>query len=102
MGALAIGITEEEQVLFNEVKKVMDKYPDLDRKFGVHWIHSHFEVAEGEVLHETHDEEKRVLTTNVIPAENLPKDSFATQWVYDENGNIQVGVYCCDVPAPIK
>lgn len=81
-----------------ELKEVMDKYPHLDRKFGIMLDHTHFDIKENEILHETHDKAQRVLTVNTIKKSELSSNAKATQWVFDEKGEIKVAQYCCDPP----
>lgn len=93
--ALALGIREEENALFAELSKVMEKYNHLERKFGISLVHSHFPMSANETLYETHDEQNRVLTCVVVPKSQVTEGTLVSQWQFDESGSATPSQYCC-------
>jgi len=91
----ALGLANDEVQLFEELNKVMEKYPHLNRKFGITLAHSHFEIGENEILHETHSVKDRTLSVRTIDKSEV-KNAHPTQWIFKEDGTIQVAQYCCD------
>lgn len=90
------GLSDSEIKMFAEIQTVLDKYQANTREFGLHLVHSHFNVNETEILHETHNKEARTLSVKPILLDNLPVSSKATMWCFDKSGTIKVMQFCCD------
>lgn len=89
-------LSSSEIEMMNEVFGVFKKYADKTRSFGLQLVHSHFTIAENEILYETHDEKNRVLTVVPVSLDSLKTKPLATAWQQTENGGITVVMFCCD------
>src|SRR4051794_39993335 len=74
-----------------ELREVLKKHGKRDR-FGVALLHSHFEMADDEVLVEISDEESRVLTLRPVKHANV-SNTVSTIWKLLD-GEIKAGVHC--------
>ena len=88
-------LSSEERKMMKEVGSIFSKYKGKTRQFGLQLIHSHFQLAEDEILHETHNKRNRVLTTIPVKIDRT-KDALATAWQISANGKIIVSMFCCD------
>lgn len=97
----ALGIDQAELSLFQELKEVMAKHTKVKRKFGIALEHEHFPLNDGEVLHETHDAEARILKVEVIKKESLPEHTVIAEWSL-ASGEPTPSRYCCTLSTPSK
>lgn len=74
-------LTVREIKMFDEIRQVMEKH-NLPRKFGLYFVHQHFKLKEGEILHEENDKEKRTHVTTVVKKGSM-KNSHKTQWEFE-------------------
>ena len=91
-------LTPTELNMFQEVFKVLQKYSNRTRQFGLQLVHSHFHIEKNEILYETHDEIQRTLNIRPINRESFSGKStpLATAWVQNEKGEIEVCMFCCE------
>ncbi len=89
-------LSSSEIEMMNEVFGVFKKYADKTRSFGLQLVHSHFPIAENEILYETHDKKNRVLTVVPVDRDSLKTKPLATAWQQTKNGGITVAMFCCD------
>jgi hypothetical protein len=78
-------VNDEDAECLAEIAAVLRKHNNIDR-FGVHLLHSHFDLKEHEVLLEVSDTENRVLSIRPVSNDNLTKSSLQTQFRFIENG----------------
>lgn len=91
-------LSTSEIEMMNEVFGVFKKYANNTRSFGLQLVHSHFAIADNEILYETHDEKNRVLTVVPVDFDSLNSKPLATAWQQTVDGNICVTMFCCDGP----
>lgn len=88
--------TGKDAAMMNELFQVLRKYDAVDR-IGVNLLHDHFEVNDGEVMIETHDEETRTLTIKPYRNANLKESEIElqeTNWRFDEGGSVVAMQVC--------
>ena len=90
------GLSLKEEQMFSEVAQVLDKYNGQTREFGLHLEHSHFEVNEEEVMHETNDKLGRNSILRPVPKNKLPERAYPTAWSVDKTGVAAISTWCCD------
>ena len=74
------GFTSDDAALFEEIREVLKKHDALT-KYGVCLLHKHFELKEDEVLLETCDSSKRVLTVRPVSSASLEtRSALQTIW----------------------
>lgn len=86
---------EKDAKLFREMYKLL-KVHDAVGRFGITLLHDHFEVNDGEVLVETHNEQSRTLAIKPYRSQEL-KESYElqpTNWRFDENGEVVAMQFC--------
>ncbi|MGO9319819.1 MAG: hypothetical protein ACLQBY_03305 [Solirubrobacteraceae bacterium] len=74
----ALPLTADDAAFVSELRALLERHGNLDR-FGVCLLHEHFAVEDNEILLETNDPERRVLTVTPENAETLPEFK-ATMW----------------------
>ena len=72
----------EDMGCLNEIKAVLEKHNATSR-FGLHLLHSHFELENDEVLVEDTDEINRVQTISPIKKSKIPENAMFTNWRFD-------------------
>lgn len=77
-------ISEKDMTVLAEIREVLLRHDCIDR-FGVNLLHSHFDIAEDEVLVEYTDADSRRLVSKVERIADLEGVSkkIATQWTFD-------------------
>jgi len=76
-----------------EIREVLRRHGKLDR-FGVALLHSHFDLANDEILLESSDEESRTLVTKPVKeAETAGTRKVGTIWMLRE-GDIAAMSWC--------
>lgn len=68
---------------FVEIREVLRKYDKLER-FGVALLHSHFDLADDEIMLESSDEESRTLVTTAVKQANAGTSNIGTVWMLRE------------------
>jgi len=96
----ALNLNEVELKMFREISNVLQKYDGKTRKFGLQLIHSHFPLKSEEILHETHDKERRKMLIQPILKNLIPSKAFATAWTLNPSGNPSAVMFCCDDDDP--
>jgi hypothetical protein len=91
-----LGLTVTENKMISEIALVFNKYKESTRQFGLHLVHSHFDVNASEVMHETNDKLGRNSIVRPIPKEKLPENSYPTAWSVDKTGIAEISTWCCD------
>ena len=77
-----------DEPCLNDIRAVLDKHGCLDR-FGVALLHSHFDIADDEILLETTDEEKREHWVRPVKKKRLEEaglDAQTTVLSFNESG----------------
>ncbi len=92
----ALQLSNTEQQMLQEVFDVFAKYKSKTRKFGVQLVHSHFPLKKGEILLETHDKEKRILTIVPKRLKDMGPIPKATAWSESSSGQLKICMFCCD------
>lgn len=90
-------IDEKDTPCLEEIRQVLMKHNCLDR-FGISLLHSHFDLADDEMLLETTDLEKREHWVRPVKTSFLKENGFTAQPTvinFDEKGFNQ---YCGCVP----
>lgn len=88
----------KDKPLFDEIREVLRKHKAIDR-FGIAHLHGHFKVNEGEVMVETHDEQKRTLTIKPYRNQNLKEPNTElqpTNWRFGEDGRVIEMQFCIE------
>jgi hypothetical protein len=96
MPSLDIQLSKSEKAMFGEIFSILKKYNGSTRAFGMQLIHTHFDVGYNEILHETHDEEKRILKIKPVFLSDVPQTAKPTAWGFSEMGKPKVIQMCCD------
>ena len=76
-------ITDQDYVVLNEVKEVLQKHGVMDR-FGVCLLHRHFDVKEEELAVEYTDVENRISTIKVEAAGGVKGPFLETMWRFSD------------------
>ncbi len=87
---------ERDRAVMDEIRSVLVKHGALKR-FGVTLLHSHFDLADDEILVETVDAEKRTLTIRPMPAKEAMAagDPVETSWRLDSpSGKPECVIHC--------
>jgi hypothetical protein len=71
-------LTADDAAFVSELRALLERHGNLDR-FGICLLHEHFDVRHNEILMETNDPERRILTVTPENAETLPEFK-ATMW----------------------
>lgn len=87
----AISRTAADDALFAEIAAVLDKHNAIDR-FGIALLHTHFPIAEGEILVEETDPARRV--QRIAPERQAPARAIETAWRLGPDGGAVVSCYC--------
>jgi hypothetical protein len=91
-------LNDDDMACLSDIRDILRKHGKLDR-FGVNLLHSHFPIAEDEVLVEACDDEARTLTMHVKPKDVLASpDLKATAWRLSD-GEAMLGCYSACVAA---
>lgn len=91
--------SKTELELFEEIAKIISRYPELKGKYAIGLVHAHYPVSADEVLHETSDKANRVSTLSPIKKIDLPKKAFPSQWTVELDKQILKVTpitWCCD------
>jgi len=91
----SLQLSKKEYQMMQEVFQVMSKY-NTKRKFGIQLIHSHFPIANNEVLYETHEVKNRTLTQIPIRVDDIDNNALATSWEMTKGKEVAVSCFCCD------
>lgn len=84
-------ISEKDELCLNEIRGILEKYNSINR-FGITLLHEHFEINDDEVLIETCDTEKRILTITPVKSGFLKNRNYIeTNWRLDVEG---ASTYC--------
>jgi hypothetical protein len=77
-------LSESDRAVMREVRGVLERHGALGR-FGLTLLHSHFGVADDEVLVESVDAPAREITIRPVPREAIPSGakSITTSWRLD-------------------
>lgn len=81
-------IDDADAPCLEEIRQVLEKHGALTR-FGVSLLHSHFDLAEDEMMLETTDQDKREHRVRPVKRAWLEAEGFAVQTTivsFDENG----------------
>ena len=87
---------EADRAVMDEVRQVLAKHGALER-FGLTLLHSHFDLAADEILVETVDVERRMLTVRPVPQQKAVDagDLVPTSWRLDRHDHEPMcGTYC--------
>ncbi len=92
---------EADQSCIDEIRAVLARHDALDR-FGLTLLHSHFELAEGEILVESVDTVARRLETRVVRAEDpVAEAAIETSWRLDDiSANVKCETMCLRPEGP--
>ena len=83
--AESMGLSEQDQVLFSDIREVLEKHGALE-KFGITLLHEHFPIADDEILKEWHDVENRTLTLKPIKRGSIANNNLMyTAWELKNN-----------------
>lgn len=91
---------EHDHVIIGEIRAILEKHGALQR-FGVTLLHSHFKVADDEILVETVDKRARKLTVQPISAAEVEHygTPIETSWRLDSpDGKPTCLTYCFRAP----
>lgn len=80
-----------DDALFAELAAVLNKHSARDR-FGVVLLHTHYPIADGEMLVEETDVETR--TQTIRPAPGRPADTIETAWRLGPQGQAITNCVC--------
>jgi hypothetical protein len=86
-------ISEEDSVLMEEISATLRRHGALDR-FGVTLLHSHFPVADDEILVESCDVVGRTLTIQPVAKAELEGLSYTTTSWHLGSGKPQMACVC--------
>jgi hypothetical protein len=90
-------LSAEEMPFVEEFKQLLQKHNKLDR-FGLTLLHRHFDLADGEVLLEDTDVNRRIQEIRPIKADSLPAGSaMETAWRFDEGPKMWCVLFCINV-----
>ncbi|MEW6733872.1 MAG: hypothetical protein AB1489_21275 [Acidobacteriota bacterium] len=82
-----IGSNDEECI--SELRAVLERHGRLQR-FGICLLHTHFNMADDEILMETCDTTTRTLTISPVKKEHLKdEDIIITNWSLEQGNGIQ-------------
>jgi hypothetical protein len=85
----------EDEQCFREIRDVLKKYNALDR-FGLTLIHSHFDLAEDEVMLETTDVEARAQFVRPVKKAALENEHYSiTNWKLADGDQLVKRVCVC-------
>lgn len=88
-------LADDDRQCMDEVRAVLSRHGKLDH-FGLLLLHSHFPVAENELLVETCDRESRVLTIRPRDRADLGTVRLReTAWRLDTDASLQECVFAC-------
>lgn len=100
---MTTNLSESDVEFFGAFADLLNKFPEQRGRFNLRLDHSHFDVADEEVLMEHHDAASRVLTTKVIQRADLAPDAMEVEWRVErsEDGlNIKLVQGCCGEDLP--
>jgi hypothetical protein len=84
----------DEMPFVEEFKQLLQRHNKIDR-FGLTLLHRHFDLAEGEVLLEDTDVNRRIQEIRPVKADSLPAGSaMETAWRFDEDTKMFCVLYC--------
>lgn len=92
----SLQLSSIEEKMFREIFQIFSKYKKGTRSFGVHLVHSHFPISEQEILYESNDKEKRILSISVHNINEFKSLPLATSWEFSQTGEAKVSMFCCD------
>lgn len=88
-------LSSDDFVCIAEIRKVLEKHDALTR-FGVALLHSHFPVAEDEILLERTDVANRVQTVQPVKKSELKGIKHSgTSWRLDSNSTLMECEHIC-------
>jgi hypothetical protein len=86
--------TASDDPLFAELAAVLKKHDALDR-FGITLLHTHFPVADDEIMFEENDPEDRTLSMKTVKKADLEGVDYSeTSWHLGPNGEVMMGCVC--------
>jgi hypothetical protein len=87
--------TPDDEQCFRELRDVLKKYDALDR-FGLTLLHSHFDVADDEVMLETTDVDARTHLVRPVKRASLNDEAYSiTNWKLAEGDDVVARVCVC-------
>ncbi len=90
-----IEFSETDKDCFREVRDVLKKHDALNR-FGLTLIHSHFDLADDEILLETTDIIGRTQTVQAVKKKDIKEeDVIITNWVLTEGEAVSMRRCAC-------
>lgn len=91
-------LSEKDEPVFAAVREALEQYGALDR-FGLTLLHEHFDVDPDEVLVESVDKERRILTTQPVKASDIPPENLIqTSWRLDTGVALGTCIQTCSRP----
>ena len=93
INAVEHNLNDQDKECLREVAAVLKKH-SREWRFGVSLLHSHFDVADDEVLLETNDPKDQSLWIRPVPKAQVADDQIvATAWCL-ASGEPQMGCVC--------
>lgn len=94
-------LAEHERACLADIRDVLERHGALDR-FGVTLLHSHFPLADDEVLLESVDPDARLLETRVVKADDeAATTAIETSWRLDDlTGQVRCETMCLRPEGP--
>ncbi|RZK12942.1 MAG: hypothetical protein EOO46_01255 [Flavobacterium sp.] len=93
---ISLQLSDTECRMLDEIFQVFLRYQNQVREFGIQLVHSHFTINENEVLLETNNKKTRTLQVTTVSKDQLSMDTIATAWQFDNAGQLQVAMFCCE------
>ncbi len=95
-------LSESDASCLAELREVLTRHGNLTR-FGLTLLHQHFELADDEILVETCDEERRVLTSRPMKRSEIEGRSVLdTSWRLDTQDALAKCVETCVGPSTLS
>lgn len=91
-------LNEVEMQFFKAYINLVNKYPHLKGQFGLARLYDHFDMQDGEALHETTDYSQGTSTVKKTSLDSLPIDALPAviDDGYGDLMNSEVRTWCCD------
>lgn len=86
-------ISEDDEKCLQEVEEVLRRHGVLSR-FGIALLHTHFQIAEDEILLEECDVNNRTLVCKPVKISHLSEKTIQTIWAFDKSINKACTKYC--------
>jgi len=85
-------VGENDTDCLSEIRDVLRKY-GMMKRFGVALLHSHFDVANDEIMLETNDPESRTLLTRPVKMDGQSAENIGTVFMLRE-GDVITTAWC--------